>query len=42
MYGTEVDVVVALSAFLAMLVVCGAMAVRQWWRWRKLEGTRGA
>ena len=42
MYGTEVDVVVALSAFVAMLVLCGVMALRQWWRERKLEGIRGA
>jgi len=37
----EVDVVVALSAFLAMLVGCGAMGLRQWWRERQQEDVGG-
>ena len=42
MNAVEVTIAVALGAFLAMLVGCGVMAVRQWWRERQQEGTRGA
>jgi len=37
----EVDVVVALSAFLAMLAFCGVMALREWWGERKQEDVGG-
>ena len=33
----EVNVVVALGAFVAMLLGCGAMALRQWWGERQRE-----
>jgi len=33
----EVTIAVALGAFLAMLVGCGGMAVREWWGERKQQ-----